>query len=155
MVADQPVFLGFMANTIIRNRPPIGFMKAFVVEKGGEHKDELNLKIKGMSQIVDAVRLFALERGVKETSTLERIGTLKEVHTIVKEYAEELEHAFEFMMLLRIQHQIEQIESGREPDNFINPNALSGLEKRTMKEAFNLISKLQDLIIERYKAMIW
>ena len=155
MLKDQKVFLGYMANMAIKNRPPIGFLKTFVVEKSGEHKDELNLKVKGIAPIVDIVRLFALEKGIKETSTLERINALRGKHTIVQEYAEELEQAFEFIMLLRIQLQYEQIKSGRTPDNFINPNKLSSLEKKSLKEAFNLISKIQDMIIELYKSMIW
>ncbi|MBI5190907.1 MAG: cyclic nucleotide-binding/CBS domain-containing protein [Nitrospirae bacterium] len=152
---DQKVFLGFMANQIISNRPPVGFFKTFVVEKGGEHKDELNLKIKGVAPLVDALRLFALEKGVKETSTLERLHALKDRHTIVGEYAEELEQAFEFISYLRIYHQAGQIEMGVRPDNFINPDRLSGLEKKTIKEAFRVISTVQEQIIERYKQMIW
>jgi CBS domain-containing protein len=113
MVAKERLFLGYMANAIIKNAPPVGFFKSFIVEKGGEHKDELNLKIKGIAPLVDTVRLFSLEKGIKETSTLERITSLKGVHSIVTEYEEELEHAFEFIMLLRIQHQYEQIDSGR------------------------------------------
>ncbi len=155
MLEGQMLFLGYMANTIINNMPPLSFFKSFVVEKGGEHKDEFDLKVKGIAPLVDAVRLFALERGVRETSTLERITALRERHTIVKEYADELEHAFEFIMLLRIHHQIEQIEAGKKPDNFINPNKLSNLEKRMIKEEFHLISRMQGLIIERYKPMIW
>jgi CBS domain-containing protein len=58
-------------------------------------------------------------------------------------------------MLLRIQHQLEQLKEGKDIDNFINPNNLSNLEKRIAKETFQLVSKIQDLIIERYKAMIW
>ncbi len=152
---DQKVFLGYLANMAIKNSPPIGFLKSFVVEKDGEHKDELNLKIKGLAPLVDIVRLFALERGVRETSTLERIETLRARHTIMEEYADDFEYAFEFIMLLRIHHQYQQISSGREPDNFINPNRLSNLEKRSIKEAFQLISKIQDMIIERYKSLIW
>lgn len=155
MLEDQKVFLGFMANTIIKNRPPIGFFKTFVVEKSGEHKDELNLKIKGVAPIVDIMRLFALEKGIRETSTLERLNALKGRHSMVGDDADEIEHAFEFIMLLRIHNQLEQMEAGRPADNFINPERLSGLEKRTMKEAFHLVSKMQDLIMERYKPMIW
>ncbi len=152
---DQMVFLGYLANMAIKNTPPIGFFKSFVVEKGGEHKDELNLKVKGLAPLVDLMRLFALEKGARETSTLERVETLRSRHTIVEEYADELEQAFEFIMLLRIHHQYAQIGSGQTPDNFINPNRLSNLEKRSIKEAFQLISKVQDLIIERYKSLIW
>ncbi len=155
LLRDEKVFLGYLANMAVRNRPPIGFLKSFVVEKSGEHKDELNLKVKGFAPLVDIVRLFALEKGIRETSTLERIEALRERHTIVEEYADELEHAFDFIMLLRIHHQYEQISSGAAPDNFINPNGLSNLEKRSIKEAFQLISKIQEQIIERYKSLIW
>ncbi len=153
-VTDQGIFLGHMANMITRNTPPIGFLKSFVVEKGGEHKDEFDLKIKGIGPLVDAVRLFALEKGVKETSTWGRIQALKNKHATVKEYADGLEQALEFIMLLRIHHQFEQIKSGAKPDNFVNPNTLSTLEKKTLKEAFHLISRLQGTIFERYKPFI-
>jgi CBS domain-containing protein len=154
ILRDQKVFLGHLANITVQNRPPVGFFKTFVVEKSGEHKDELNLKIKGIAPLVDIVRLFALEKAVRETSTLERIEALRTRHTVVAEYADELKHAFEFIMLLRIHNQFGQIEAGRIPDNFINPSRLSNLEKRTIREAFSLITRLQDHIIEIYKHMI-
>ncbi len=154
MMGGQGIFLGHMANTIMKNSPPIGFLKSFVVEKSGEHKDMFHLKVKGLTPLADALRLFALERGVKETSTLGRIHALKERHATVREHAESMEQAFEFIMLLRIHHQFEQITEGRKPDNFINPNSLSNLEKKTLKEAFHLISKVQGTILERYKPFI-
>jgi len=152
---DQKVFLGHLANMAIRNTPPIGFFKSFVVEKDGVHKNELNLKVKGVAPLVDIIRLFALERGVRETSTLERIAALRGAHTIVQAYADEFEHAFEFIMLLRIHHQFSQLSIGGTADNFVDPNKLSSLEKRSIKDAFHLITKVQDLIIERYKSLIW
>ncbi len=155
VIDGQKVYLGNLANTVVKNRPPLGFLKSFVVEKSGEHKDELNIKIKGLAPLVDIVRLFALERGVKETSTLERIGALREKHTIVKEYADEIEHAFQFITLLRVHHQAELLQEGKAIDNFINPNKLSNLEKKTVKDAFHLIATLQDSTIERYKAFMW
>ncbi len=155
LLRGQKVFLGYLANMAIKNTPPIGFFKSFVVEKGGAHKDELNLKIKGIAPLVDIVRLFALEKGIRETSTLERIEALRSKHTIVEEYADDLVQAFEFIMLLRIHNQYAQIRSGQAPDNFINPNRLSNLEKRSIKEAFHLITKIQDMIIELYKSLIW
>ncbi len=155
LLEGQMIFLGYMANMIIKNTPPVGFFKSFLVEKDGEHRNELNLKIKGLAPIVDMARLFSLEKGIKETSTVERIAALRRRHSIVREYADELEHAFEFIMLLRIHNQFAQIEGGREADNFLNPDSLTNLEKRTIKESFRLISKIQDIIIERYKPLIW
>jgi CBS domain-containing protein len=155
LLKDQKVFLGYLANMAIKNQPPVGFFKSFVVEKGGVHKDQLNLKVKGLAPLVDILRLFALEKGIRETSTMDRIDTLRSMHSIVGEYADDFEQAFEFISLLRIHHQYEQISNGVAPDNFINPNRLSNLEKRSIKGAFQLITKIQDQIIELYKALIW
>jgi len=153
-LAGKTLFLGYMANKVLEFAPPIGFFKTFVVEKSGEHKDKLDLKVKGITPLLNAVRLFAMEKGLKETGTLERLQQLRTRHSIVRDHFDELEHAFEFVMLLRIHHQFEQIQQGLPPDNFINPNELSNLEKKTLKESFNLMSKIQGLIVERWKTFI-
>jgi CBS domain-containing protein len=99
---------------------------------------------------VDIVRLLALESGVSETSTLERIEAMKGKHPTIDTMGSELVQAFEFITLLRIHHQVGQIERGESPDNFINPSALSNLEKRILKESFQIISTVQDGIISQY-----
>ncbi len=149
-VKDHEMFLKHLANLTISVRPPLGFFKTFVVEKSGEHKNELNLKFRCIAPLIDILRLFSLEKGVTETSSLERIDALRDKHIIVKEFGDELEHAFEFITLLRILHQFDQIESGIEPDNFINPDKLSNLQKRTLKESCQLISRIQDSITKQY-----
>jgi CBS domain-containing protein len=154
LIAKNKIFLGHMANIIVKNNPPIGFLKSFVVEKSGEHKNEFDLKLRGVMPLNDIIRLFALESGIKLTSTLERIGALKTMHPAVKEYHNELMHAFEFIMMLRIHYQFEQIKEGRSPENFINPDMLSNLEKKTIREAFHLISKLQGTVVEMYRPLI-
>jgi len=154
LIAKNKIFLGHMAGIIVKNSPPIGFLKSFVVEKSGEHKNEFDLKLKGIMPLNDIIRLFALEGGVRLTPTLERIGALKTVNTAVREYHNELVHAFEFIMMLRMHYQFEQIKEGLTPDNFINPDKLSNLEKRTIREAFHLISKLQSMVVEMYQPLI-
>lgn len=148
----QNIFFAKMAAAVIVNRPPLGFFKTFVVERSGEHKDELNLKIRGIGPLIDFIRLFALEEGVAETATLDRINAMRQTQPIIIELGEEIEHAFEFIMLLRIHHQIEQMDKGEELDNFINPSTLTNLEKKSLKESFQLILKIQDAMAELYGA---
>jgi len=150
ILKNNEIFLKLMADMTVKLRPPLGFFRTFVVEKTGEHKNELNLKFKCLAPLIDIVRLFSLERQVAATSTLERIAALKGAHPIVREYADEIEHAFEFLALLRVHHQVEMIESGLDPDNFIDPDKLSNLEKKTLKEVCVLISKIQDSITKQY-----
>jgi CBS domain-containing protein len=150
-VKNQDMFLAFMANMTVSLRPPLGFFRTFVVEKGGEHKDKLNLKFRCIAPLIDIVRLYSLEKGVAETATLERIDALRSRHSVVAEYGDELEHAFEFISLLRIHHQFNRIEAGLEPDNFVDPNRLGNLEKRILKESCQLISRIQDAIAKQYR----
>ncbi|MFZ2197555.1 MAG: DUF294 nucleotidyltransferase-like domain-containing protein, partial [Thermodesulfovibrionales bacterium] len=154
LIRDNRPFLGLMAERITKNTPPIGFFTSFVVEKGGDHKNAFDIKMKGTRPLVDAVRLIALERGIKETSTLGRIKALKGKGSFIDEHLSDVEHIFEFIMLLRIHHRFEQVQDGKEPDNFINPGGLGNLEKKTIKEGFHLVAKLQDLIIDRFKAVV-
>jgi CBS domain-containing protein len=154
LLVNQKVFLGHMANMMLQITPPIGFFNTFVVEKSGEHKDKFDLKVKGITPLLNVVRLFSMEKGIKETVTLDRIQALKSKDDLVERVADELEHAYDFLMLLRIHHQFEQIKAGQTPDNFINPNQLSSLEKKTLKESFHLMSKMQGLVVEKYKQLI-
>ncbi|HAR45113.1 MAG: hypothetical protein A2X56_02920 [Nitrospirae bacterium GWC2_57_13] len=147
---DQDIFLKYMANLTISVRPPLGFFKTFVVEKSGEHKDKLNLKFKCIAPLLNIVRLYSLEKGVTETSTLDRIDALRAIHRTVAEFGDEFAQAFEFITLLRIHHQFDQIELGKEPDNFIDPEALTNLEKKALKEVCQLISRTQDSIAKQY-----
>lgn len=154
LIPDFPVFLGFLANMLVQNRPPLGFFGSVTVERSGEHKDGLNLKLKGLAPLVDIARLFALERGVRAASTLERLEALRGGTTLISDQVDELVYAFEFMTLLRIHHQYRQMEAGRPIDNFIRLDGLSHLELQSLKNAFRLVQRIQDQLMERYKAFI-
>ncbi|MBI4734422.1 MAG: cyclic nucleotide-binding/CBS domain-containing protein [Rubrobacteridae bacterium] len=151
VLKDESYFLAQMAAIQANIKPPLGFFKTFVVEKTGEHKDMLNLKTSGIALLVDIVRLCSLEKGVQETSTLERLKALNGKHEMLDDYSSELEQAFEFLMFLRIVHQFDQIKAGEEPDNFIDPDKLSIIERHTLKEIFQLVSKIQDRSEQRHR----
>lgn len=150
LLHQKDLFLKHMANMVVSTRPPLGFFKTFIVEKDGEHKHKLNMKNKCIAPLINIVRLFSLEAGIAETSTMDRIEALRASHPTVQEFGTELAHAFEFIMLLRILHQSAQIGAGQEPDNFIDPEQLSNLEKNTLKDTCKLISKIQELIVRKY-----
>ena len=146
----QKIFLKCIADMTSQVGPPLSFFRTFRVEDEGEHKNMLDLKKTCIAPMLNIVRLFSLESGIPETSTLERIAALKQVHTTVRKIGDELEQAFEFLSLLRIRHQFEQIALNVEPDNFINPERLSAQEKNTLKNVCHLISRVLDSIIREY-----
>ena len=138
-------FLKTLAERVVQNPPPVGFVRNRVVHKDGTQHEFLDLRRKGLQPLVDLVRLFALSRGIRETATLARIQALKDREPAFQKLSGELAQAFEFMMLLNIHHQFQQIKTGRPFDSLIEPAQLSSLEKKTLREAFRLIGRLQAL----------
>jgi CBS domain-containing protein len=116
------------------------------VEKDGEHKNTFDLKSKGMVFFVDYARLMALKYGVSETNTLDRLRILREGQFLTHGLCSEIIEAYECLMQLRLVHQLQMLEDGRQPDNYINPRDLSELERQTLKEAFAVITRLQESI---------
>ena len=51
---------------------------------------------------------------------------------------------------LRLRHQYQQIQEGREPDNFIDPQELGTLERTMLKGSFKLIMKVQEAAMKKY-----
>ncbi|HEY5998895.1 MAG TPA: DUF294 nucleotidyltransferase-like domain-containing protein [bacterium] len=149
---NQRVFFARLAGMVTMHRPPLGLFGTIEVRSEGEHKDKLNLKVSALGPIIGIVRLCALERGIPETGTLDRIAALREAHPLLRRFGDELASAFEFLSLLRIQHQFQLLQAGGEVDNFIDPAQLSRYEKKTLKDAFRLINRAQELIIEEYRA---
>ncbi len=68
--------------------------------------------------------------------------------------AEDIKEAFNFIMLLRINHHITQKEKEIEPNNYINPRTLSKLQRKSLIEAFHVISDLQGELKVRFPESI-
>jgi CBS domain-containing protein len=137
-----------LAADTLQVRPPLGFFRDFVVEKGGEHKNELDLYEKGIKPLVGCARIHGVEKGVIRRSTLGRLHELNSRHGF--KVAEDMAQAFGYLNALLIHSQLHQAEEGFTPDNFINPDILTSFERKTLKESFQLITRLYEEIEGNY-----
>jgi CBS domain-containing protein len=137
-------FLVVMTMKTLEFEPPIGFFRDFIVEKSGEHKNELDLKKGGIFPIVQGVRILALENKVSETNTIDRIRKLK--GKIGEDLSDELIESFKFLQTLRLRTQLEKIKAGKKPDNYINPEKLTKFERDLLKDAFKVVKKFQEML---------
>ncbi len=150
-LAQRESFLKDMAETAVRHVTPLGFFKRLVVEKSGEHKNQLNLKLNGLTPLVDAVRTLSLDQRIFETNTLDRLSALVEKGFLPQGEADDLRDAFNVIMLVRIRHHVGAINRGGEPDNYVNPGELGIIQRTMLKEAFKAIDKLQRMLASRYE----
>jgi CBS domain-containing protein len=145
------LFFLHLAKDCLEARPPLSFFRNFIVERDGEHRNQLDLKSKGLVPFVDFARLMALKCGIRESNTLDRLQLLHEGRHIPKDLYSSAVEAYEFLMQLRLVHQMQRLEEGKNPDNHINPADLSDLEKQTLKEAFEVVRRLQSSIRQEFR----
>lgn len=135
-------FLHQMAENALRNRPPLGVVRDFVVGK----KNKIDLKLNGITPFVDAARIFSLAAGVPLTNTIQRLRASAAKLKIAPAEVEAWVDAFLFIQVLRLRHHDEQSALGASDaalDNLIDPVQLNELDRRILKEAFRQARKLQ------------
>lgn len=146
-----PRFLHQMAANALRNRPPLGLVRDFVVSSEGEHANTLDLKLNGTTPFVDAARLFALASGVGATGTAARLRAAGPKLRIASAEIEAWISAFFFIQMLRLRGQHEENLAGQVMDNRIDPDQLNDLDRRILKEAFRQARKVQSRLSMDYK----
>jgi CBS domain-containing protein len=150
-ISSSQFFLRFMAKNSLYNVPPLGFFKNLVLLKSGEHKDKLNLKIRGILPVVESVRVLSLDLGIKDTNTWERLSQIHERGLLTNEFYSDLWEAYSFLQHLRITCHLRDREKGIEADNFLNPANLNTLQRNMLKDSFAIIRRLQEMLEFRYQ----
>lgn len=143
-------FLAQMVGNALDNRPPIGLFRNLVLIAGGDHAHTFDCKRQGLLPIVDIARIHALVLGLGEVGTLARLRAAGAGGALRASTAAELAESFEFLSGLRLRHQVAQLRRGEAPDNFIDPDALTPLERRHLKDVFAVIAGLQNVLRLRY-----
>jgi len=152
---DAGFFKSIVASIAIDHKPPLGFFRTFVVEHTGEHKQGLDIKMFGTGPIVNAARLFALDTRIKATSTLERLAALRPLNYLEEALLQDMQHAFEFLTLLRLETQLQQSRNRQPMNNYVTPEKLTPLQKSMLKDTFQTIGRVQSFIDQRFRTALW
>ncbi|HSK23339.1 MAG TPA: DUF294 nucleotidyltransferase-like domain-containing protein [Egicoccus sp.] len=146
---EAGLLLAYLAKQAVAQRPPIGFFRGFVLEKEGEHRDRLDLKQGGVASVVQIARVHALAAGLPALNTQVRLAEAARAGGLSTGLAAELHDAYEFLSYLRLRHQGRAVRAGREPDNFVDPQLLSGFERRHLRDAFRVVTVAQQGLAQR------
>ena len=151
-VSDNSRFLRQMAENALRNQPPLGVVRDFVVGK----ENTLDLKLNGITPFVDAARIFSLATGMTHTSTIHRLRHSALELNIPATEVEGWINAFLFIQMLRLRHHhaviVRQEEDAqRTLNNLIDPSTLNELDRRILKEAFRQARKVQTRLTLNYQ----
>lgn len=140
-------FFAYLASDALKNPPPLGFFRQFLLENDGEHKDSFDIKSRALEPLIEGARLLALSQNLLEvTNTYQRFKRLAELEPQNAEVYDECAEAFNTLMRFRTEEGLNNDSDGK----YINLNELSKSDKVKLKNCFQPINDLQDLIKNRF-----
>ncbi|WP_297336653.1 DUF294 nucleotidyltransferase-like domain-containing protein [Algoriphagus sp.] len=147
-VQKKKAFLSFLGLNALKNPPPLGFFKGFMVEKSGEHRDQFDIKARAMMPMADLARLLILSHGVVGiNNTFRRFERLAELEPQQSELYSQAGKAYEILMRMRALEGLQHQNSGR----YIDPESLGKIQRQLLKNAFVPLSELQSLVEVRFQ----
>jgi CBS domain-containing protein len=146
------LFLGLLAREVVGRRVPFTMLGGIAVARSGAQRGMVDIKGAGALQLVGAARLHALELGLGETNTVDRLRAAGARGVYREHETREVTDAYQHLMRLRIVHQLEQLARGEAPDNFVRPDALSRADALLFRDALRTVQRVQAGIRERFGA---
>ncbi|MFM2480869.1 putative nucleotidyltransferase substrate binding domain-containing protein [Celerinatantimonas sp. YJH-8] len=143
LIQHNHQFLSSLTESAILFSPPLGIFKNFVLEKSGENSNELNVKKFALNLIVDLARIYGLSVGSEKTGTEDRFEAAYQAGAIKKDAYQNIIGAYQFLLQVRLDHQLKALRAGEKPNNHIAPEHFSSFERKHLKEAFKIISDTQ------------
>nr|WP_256261003.1 putative nucleotidyltransferase substrate binding domain-containing protein [Shewanella sp. NIFS-20-20] len=144
-------FLAAMAHNALNRTPPLGFFKGFVMEQDGRQRNVINLKRRGTAPLADLIRVHALAVGSRAQNSFDRLDDIISAGILPKGRGEDLRAAMECISLVRIRQQALAIKANEQPNNDVLPDNLSDFERRTLRDAFQVLSHAQKFLKFRYQ----
>jgi len=142
-LATQPRFFPLLGLNILHYEPPLSSFGGLVSKDMGQGRTGFD--IKGViAQLVDVVRLRALQNGVGVTGTTDRLGALVAGGHLRDQTAADTAAAFAVLLETRLRHQALRRSDRLGADNIIDPESLTDDQREALKAAFSQVKALQE-----------
>ena len=122
----------------------------FLVGWDGSRAGTLDVKHGGITPITNLARTFAVASGVASNRTIDRLRAASSLGALDPDLAVGLEEAFRLLWRIRLRHQVRQLRAGDPADDQVDPRLLGPLTRRSLREAFKLITAGQRLLSTTY-----
>ena len=139
-----------LASSALDLGPPTGFFREFLVGWDGSRAGTLDVKHGGITLITNLARTFAVASGVASNRTIDRLRAASSLGAVDPDLAVGLEEAFRLLWRIRLRHQVRQLRAGDAADDQVDPRLLGPLTRRSLREAFKLITAGQRVLATTY-----
>ncbi|WGK66075.1 DUF294 nucleotidyltransferase-like domain-containing protein [Croceiramulus getboli] len=141
-------FFSVLAKDALKNPPPLGFFRQFLVEYDGKHKDIFDIKSRAMLPLIDAARILVLatsQRNVNNTaSRFEHLATIEPQN---RELYENCAYAFKALLKFRTRQGLKNGDTGK----LIKLESLTKAERLKLKRCFKPLKDIQEVLKVRFQ----
>jgi CBS domain-containing protein len=110
----------------------------------------LELKKTAIFPLVHGARTLALERGLRETSTVERLERLADDGVIDAGLARELVDAAQVFAGLRLRVELDARRAGHPPPSTVALDALGRLDRELLRDTLDVVARFRGVLAARY-----
>lgn len=142
------IFQAFLARAALQNPAPLTFFRNFMVERSGEYKDQFDLKGRAMMPLTDAARVLILQAkkgGIN--NTIQRFKALATLEPQNEELYLAAAEAYEILVRMRARIGLKRQDNGR----YLNPGELSRFQRVLLRNTFNPVQEIQQLLEVRFQ----
>jgi PAS domain S-box-containing protein len=101
--------------------------------------------------VVDFARLYTIKQKLNETNTYRRLEAINDKGVLSNLVYKGVSYCYNFLMSLRLKHQIDCYDNNIEIDNIINPAGLTDVDKQLLKSYFDVLADLRNKINQDFK----
>jgi len=127
-------------------RPSLNWMNRLITTGERDGKGTVDVKRNGLRIVADAARIFGLRAGVTSTNTSDRLTALTRLGVLSQDFVATVCTAYDEMLDILLNHQVEQYRSGKEPDKLVAPEDLSPPAREALRVAMRAVKRLQDTL---------
>ncbi len=135
--------LDSLARRALAYTPPTGFDADAVLESDGRRSDRLDIRRAAVIPVVELGRWAGAAAGLSEGSTPERLRAAAQDGVLSEADSRTLIEAFELATELRVAHHMQQLASGAQPDDRIEPADISPLTRDYLRDVFRAVAGVQ------------
>lgn len=144
--SKNSIFTAHMISNSLKHQPPLGMLRGLATIRSGEHRNQLDLKHKGVVPVVDLGRVYTLQGQLTPVNTRARLDAAIQAGVLSKSGGADLLNAYDLIATTRLDHQAMQIKAGNKPGNHLDPSGLSDFERSHLRDAFVVVKTMQSAV---------
>ncbi len=145
------LFLMHSVANAVSFRPPLTWFGGVRGERRGPYRGCVEIKKAGVFAITEGLKAMALQAGIGEGRTYDRVRGLQQAGILEDRQAESLLAAFDVLIGLRLRAQLLAVERGTAPNNYLPLAHLNRIELGRLRLALEEVRRFQGFLRHRFQ----